>query len=320
MEERLLIDTVPVGTLKIGPKIDFKPLDLPNRIINVLSLGAGVQSTALYMMAMKGLVDPIDLAVFADVGDEPASVYKHLAWMRSLGGPPIYVISIGQLSHDLIQGRGATGYSTLKPNGQRFASIPAFTSTVDGAPGGMTKRQCTQEYKLEPINKFLRQAVMGLKYRQRSPSEQRILQFIGISLDEVRRSIAVTDRNKDKAWTKVRFPLIEKFLTREQIKTWLSKQNIPHQVPRSSCVECPFHKNIEWQRLKDEEPADFARAVAIDKAIRDPNARCTAGMRQALYLHRSCKPLDEVDFKTGAAEDLQQNLGFWQECSGLCGN
>ena len=48
-----------------------------------LSLGAGVQSTVLALMAERGeygLPKP-DVAVFADTGWEPPSVYEHLDWL-----------------------------------------------------------------------------------------------------------------------------------------------------------------------------------------------------------------------------------------------
>ena len=38
--------------------------------IHVLSLGAGVQSTAVYLLAMEGEIH-LDAAIFADTGDEP---------------------------------------------------------------------------------------------------------------------------------------------------------------------------------------------------------------------------------------------------------
>ena len=42
------------------------------RNLHVLNLGAGVQSSALYLMAREGSV-PCDVAVFADTGEEPAA-------------------------------------------------------------------------------------------------------------------------------------------------------------------------------------------------------------------------------------------------------
>src|SRR4051812_10886041 len=88
------------------------------RIIHVLNLGAGVQSTALALMEQKGLLLQRDLdkgtdaarhklqavtgdepikftaAVFADTGDEPRDVYTHLGWLIEQVDFPILIRSV----------------------------------------------------------------------------------------------------------------------------------------------------------------------------------------------------------------------------------
>lgn len=72
------------------------------REVRVLNLGAGVQSTTVYLMARANLqaklagealpypeVGIVDCAIFADTGDEPVAVYHHLEWLESLGGVTI---------------------------------------------------------------------------------------------------------------------------------------------------------------------------------------------------------------------------------------
>ena len=101
----------------------------PECVHRILNLGAGVQSTTVYLMYVRGEIQPgIECAIFADTGEEPASVYAHLEWLKSLGGPPIIVRSIGRLGDDLTLGRNSTG--------GRFASIPAFTAAVEGLESG----------------------------------------------------------------------------------------------------------------------------------------------------------------------------------------
>jgi hypothetical protein len=87
---------------------------------HVLNLGAGVQSTAVYLLSMEGRLPKFDAAIFADTRSEPAAVYSHLKWMQTIGGPPILVRSKGSLAVDLQKGVNSTG--------GRFASIPAFTA------------------------------------------------------------------------------------------------------------------------------------------------------------------------------------------------
>jgi hypothetical protein len=118
---------------------------------HVLNLGAGVQSTTLYLMYLRGEILPaIECAVFADTGEEPESIYSHLEWLKSLKGPPIITVGIGKLGEDLQHGRNSTG--------QRFASIPAFTAAREGHKGGIVRRQCTREYKIDPIEQYTRRS------------------------------------------------------------------------------------------------------------------------------------------------------------------
>ena len=204
----------------------------------------------------------LDYAIFADPGDEPKEVYKHLAYLQSLNGIPILVRSKGRLSDDLMRGENSTG--------QRFASIPAFTrGPLDDDDVGRTRRQCSKEYKIEVIKKTIRQELLGLKPRQRIPKGVKVVQYIGISLDEAGRAQRMMAPRLIKAkttksgkfiqthWEKprhlgiIRFLLIEKFMTRANCKTWLLEfGDLPHECPRSACVYCPFHDDEEWMRIK----------------------------------------------------------------------
>jgi hypothetical protein len=47
-------------------------------MLRILSLGAGVQSSTVALLAAEGAIPPLDCAIFADTGSEPAAVYAHL--------------------------------------------------------------------------------------------------------------------------------------------------------------------------------------------------------------------------------------------------
>ena len=66
---------------------------------HVISLGAGVQSTVLYLMAALGELEPKpEAAIFADTQWEPVHVYRHLDWLQSLElDIPIVRVSAGNL-------------------------------------------------------------------------------------------------------------------------------------------------------------------------------------------------------------------------------
>lgn len=268
--------------------------------LRVLSLGAGVQSTALALMAAQGEIGPMpDCAIFADTGWEPQAVYDHLAWLRSPNVLPfpIHIVSAGDLRADLVRAG----------EGERWASIPAFTRTVRGGRVeiGMIRRQCTTNYKIVPIRRKVR-SLAGLT-RRRSPSLPIVEQWIGISFDEVVRM-----KPSREPWQINRWPLIERRMTRQDCLRWLARQGYP-TPPKSSCIGCPYHSDAMWRQLRDEDPSAWADAVAIDHAIRTG----LRGIRGEVFLHRSAVPLEEADLRTPA--DLGQRDLFMNECEGLCG-
>jgi hypothetical protein len=278
----------------------------------ILNLGAGVQSTTVYLMYLRGEIEPgIECAIFADTGEESASVYAHLEWLQSLGGPPIVVRTIGRLGDDLTRGRNSTG--------GRFASIPAFTAAIEGVKAGMVRRQCTKEYKIEVIERFLRRELLGLQRGQRVPKGTSIAQVYGISLDEAGRSIRIRSRLEDRAWLTPEFPLIDRMMTRGDCLNWLEAFGVPHEVQKSACVFCPFKSNAEWRRLRDTDSEGWARAVEVDVALRVEGAVVNRKLDQKLYVHRSCVPLDKANL--GDADPRQYHLGLnWvSECAGMCG-
>ena len=278
-------------------------------MLRILNLGAGVQSTTLYLWAIDGQLK-IDRAIFADTGDEPEAVYKHLDFLLALNGPSIDIVKAceNSLGDNLVQGMNATG--------QRHVSIPAFLSLGDGAAPALGRRQCTAEYKIRPIDQRVRQ-LCGLEKGERC-REQLAVQIMGLSFDEPKRVANVKGRFESIAWSKPEFPLFDEYMTRADCVNYLEKRLPNYEVPRSACVYCPFHSDEEWLRVK-ESPTDWARAVEIDEAIRDKTSACTQDMRAAQYLHRSCLPLVQIDFKAKAL-DKQGRINFSTfDCEGMCG-
>jgi hypothetical protein len=141
----------------------------------------------------------------------------NLEWMKGVGRPPIIVRSTGsKLGHDLVNGGNSTG--------QRFASIPAFTAVVDGGENiGKTRRQCTKEYKIEVIERYLRYELLGMRPYQKMPKDVRIHQTYGISLDEAGRSVRIRERLEGRPWIAPVFPLLERQMTRGYCYQWLQK-------------------------------------------------------------------------------------------------
>ena len=278
---------------------------------HVLNLGAGVQSTALYLMFMEGLLTPqLDAAIFADTQDEPAEVYRHLVWMNSLQGPPIIRTTIGRLSADLINGINSTG--------QRWISIPAFTQSPTEDREGRLRRQCSKEYKIIPIQKAIRRELLGLKPGQSVPKGVVVHQYIGISLDEVGRAARIRKAKRPR-YLQVHFPLAEVlFMARQHCEEFLSLR-VPHKVPKSACRFCPFRDDAEWLRMKSQ-PEEWSQIVQLDTALRSKAVTDNRNREntELMYLHRDLVPIEEVKFNP-SVKSTQSWLGFSKECLGVCG-
>lgn len=279
----------------------------------LLSLGAGVQSTALYLKFLRGEMPwKLDAAIFANTQEEPQAVYRHLAWLQSLNGPPILIGSAGKLGDDLMHGTNSTG--------QRFASIPAFTTPDEGRTVGQTKRQCSKEYKTEVIGRVLRREILGLQPRRTPKRGVLVRQIIGISLDEAGRAYRMERNVPAPQYLKRQFPLIAAFQTRSDCLAYLADK-VPHETPRSACVLCPYHTDYEWHKQKTSDPTGWARSVAIDDALRTAECRANRDMRQKMYLHRSCKSLElvQLDPTPPHPRAVQLPMNFAGECEGVCG-
>lgn len=284
--------------------------------MNILNLGAGVQSTALYLMSVRGdeaeYVPRFDYAIFADTQDEPRAVYEHLDWLRSLGGPPILVDSVGRLGDDLVNG--------VNSSGQRFASIPAFTMSDDGLERGIGRRQCTREYKTDVVDRVIRRRILGLKPRQHFPKDIHIHQYLGLSFDEPGRIVKVQARFQDIPWSTPHFPLFDLEMSRAGCVMYLEKAVTGREIARSACVFCPYHSNAEWRAIRDHDPDGWARVIEVDRALRTQGSLANNGSNYSMYLHRSCLPIVEAPIDSPESRGEQYLFGFASECEGLCGN
>lgn len=250
--------------------------------IRALSLGAGVQSTTLLLLAAEGHLPKPDIAIFADTGWEPRRVYEHLDRLTAAAadaGIPVIRVSKGNLRRDAID------------PAHRYASLPYYVRNPDGSEG-MGRRQCTSEYKLAPINRKVRE-LLGAKapdYR-RVPKGRIAEQWIGFSSDEIHR---INDRSP--GYLRPRYPLVELGMTRRDCEAWLARRG--WTVAKSACIGCPYHGNRQWRDLRDNHPDEWADAVSFDNAIRRGGARGLP-LDGTAYLHRSrvaleLAPIDRV--------------------------
>lgn len=267
-----------------------------NPTLRVLSLGAGVQSTALAMMVARGDLPMLDFAVFADTKGEPARVYRHLDWLETQVPFPIIRASRDGDSLEEAALKIAAGEAPRGP------MIPLHVAN----PKGMLPRQCSKEYKTRVVQGVIRRH-LGLSQGQRAPADIRIEQWIGISWDEIQRM-----KSSELAFIQNRWPLIELGMDRDDCNRWSDERQLP-RAPKSSCVYCPFRDDAAWLDMQINAPEDFAHAVRVDYGVRNG----FPGMEGVAYIHPQRVPLDQVDFSRPRAKE--DSGSFLDECEGICG-
>ncbi|MFD7610926.1 hypothetical protein [Streptomyces sp. NPDC059828] len=254
-------------------------------VFRVLSLGAGVQSTTLLMLAAEGRLPKWDAAIFADTGWEPTRVYEHLDRLeREIAQPagiPVHRVRVegGNLRAD-----------SLNPGSS--VPIPVFVIDREGTRAAMVRRQCTEAYKVKPIKAKVR-AMLGYPHPRPVPAGVFVEQAIGISRDEFERA-------KDASVRYLRnvFPLLDLDGAADGREGWTRNDCLRYlrargwgETPKSACIGCPFHGNRQWRELRDQHPQEWADAVDFDRRLRQTQLR---GIKTKPYLHRSLLPLDQA--------------------------
>jgi hypothetical protein len=250
--------------------------------MKVLSLGWGVQSFTLAAMVALGELEPIDIALHANTTHDSSGTYSFAArftpWLKERGVKVATVLP---------------SHSDPLDNGYGWPDEPFYTITPSG--NGQIKRQCTSQWKVIPMRRWL----------QANRNGQPVEQWIGISLDEFQRM-----KDSDVKYITHRWPLIERKMTRQDCVKWLTAHGL-EVPPKSACVFCPFHSTREWHDLKANGNGDWHKAIEVDRAIRK------ARPPYDLFVHPARIPLEDVDLRT---DQERGQLELWNaECSGICG-
>ena len=252
-------------------------------MINVISLGAGKQSSYMLLEAIKGKFGTIpDMAIVSDTGCEPKYVYDYLGWLIEYVKPfPVVVVSAGDIVKDTLK--------YLNGETKRVAQLPLKLEN-----GGLVMRQCTMDYKIAPLRRHL----------QKIRNKERIRLWIGISLDEMERQ-----KESNVKYIEHYYPLVEHRIRIDEIVHYFNKSGL--KIPgKSACLICPFHSDNYWKRFKKEFPDEFEAACKFDDKI-----RYYPKLKNKTYLSNHRKPLRDIDFS-------YQNSLFpelIEECNGLCG-
>jgi len=263
-------------------------------MLQVFSYGGGVQSTAALVLAAQGRID-YQTFLFCNVGEDSENP-DTLVYVEEVARPyaAAHGLAFQVLERVRRDGTVETLYGRLTRPGSRSIGIPVRMS--NGAPG---IRSCTVDFKVKIVARWLREhgalpdhpATVGL----------------GISLDEWQRMRS----DSGKAYERLAYPLIDLRLDRAACLEIIRHAGLP-VPPKSSCWFCPYHSARAWQEMRQEQPALFERAVALERLV---NERRAALGRDAVWFSARLKSLDK------ATTDHVQGSLFEEESpceSGYC--
>lgn len=281
-----------------------------------ISLGGGVQSSTIVEMYVEGdlHLPRLDGVLFADTGDEPDWVYQQVAYLREqlkTVGVPLLTVAKGSLVADIQAEFG------------RFITMPLWVRGEHGKPS-MIRRQCTREYKLEPmrdavldilIERNLAKQIQrkdGSTIRRVNPGVL-VKQVVGISLDEFQRACEAYKFNP--AWLQTDYPLLAPYrMRRSDCVKYLQSRQLP--IPKkSSCKVCPYHDDYFWlDAYEHYRAAVFEPACAFDEWLRTPAGRQRVKLNAEAFLHRSLLPLRSLPFMAAAGAPESATLTEYAPC------
>jgi hypothetical protein len=267
-----------------------------NKTLYSVSYGGGVQSTALLVMAARGMID-YRLFIFANTGDDsehPDSV----AYVRDIAIPygkehGIEVLEVAREGPTLLQ--VAMGEGEHASN-----KFPLPFYGENGAPMG---RSCTADWKVRAVAKELRRRGASAK----NPAHV----ALGISMDEMQRAKAEGYRDPNFKMQILHYPLLQAGMNRHDCIKMIVDEGLP-EPGKSSCYFCPFHSRDAWQHLRESRPDLFAQSVQLEKRYKERLAEkgvrtqwlTTAGARSGMTLD--------------VAINDQPSLFGGDECGGYC--
>lgn len=203
--------------------------------LQVLSFGGGTQSSAMLLMVGKGMLPKPDIVIFSDTGSEEKFTIDHV---ENVAKP--YVEQVLQVPFAIVK----------PPKPLHVAYRERETIPMIGV------RSCTQNYKIAPQRRFVREIVGSKNGVLLAQS------WLGITTDEARRRVDETD----VIWYGVSYPLLDDVPTsRQECLNILGNQG--WEVQKSGCWLCPYVQPRHWPKLKARRPDLFDLAVDMEEAV-----------------------------------------------------
>lgn len=256
--------------------------------MRILSFGAGMQSTALALMSCENALagKPIhphvpvyDAVIFCDLGLEPSWVLKQMEFTKNAceSAGIFFKVLDTPLYQDFVRNFGE----------RRTISIPWWTIRDDGHKSKMP-RNCTIDYKVDEITKYVRWTLLGYRKGQRLKEEdfKAHEMHMGFSIEESRRC----HENPHKLFVN-RFPLVDMGWDRAHSYQYIL-ENWGLDTKASACAFCPFHRNYFYRYIRENEPETYRCVEHIDNLLQEKNPK--PPMDSDLFICRSRKRLCDL--------------------------
>jgi len=242
-------------------------------MINYISYGGGVQSTAMVLMALDGVIERPDMVVFADTGSEMPGTYETVEKMGKICESynlPFYIVMAdtgaipkGMKLHEWYYNRG---------------TIPMI---------GI--RWCTSKFKVDPVRKFVKTKVDQTKPKPWMNA------WLGITSDEKRRA---TGESQVK-YQIVSYPLLH--ISRTECIDYIARHETSLKVEKSGCFCCPYASKSHWVNLKKNHLDLFNTALELEKKATD------AGVKRGLFNTKSISIFDYTHQLTDFGFEIEES-------------
>jgi hypothetical protein len=234
------------------------------------SNGGGTQSACIASLICEGRLPKPDFAAIADTEREDRLVWEYqesviVPNLRNIGVEVVRVPKGRYPGEDVWQERKNTELPRVL--------LPVFVDTKNDGGGRLTTI-CSQEWKQRIMRSWLRE--QGVK---------ECTAWLGMSLDEVHRL-----KESGLKWYTHHWPLcFDVPMRKGECIRYVTEHIGWPEPPGSSCWMCPNHTDGKWRNIKERTPEQFEMACKFDEEMRQ--------RRPDFYLHRSLKPLRDVNFE-----------------------
>ena len=218
----------------------------------ILSYGGGINSTALLLewVAQKR---PLDLVIFADTGSEMPETYEFIdkyiepfCKKHKIPFETVYYTASNRVE-GVKQGHWEEN--------ERVA-IYDYYDYLKSVPS-MRMRSCTEKFKIEPIEKYIK-AKWGDKGYP--------IRLIGIDAGESHRAKYITDPEtgkKEKLYEYNEYPLIDWDWDRDGCLERIEKEGWSNPG-KSGCYFCPFQSRTKWTELLKDKPDLYNKSMQLE--------------------------------------------------------